>query len=50
MSNTAPCRCCSLRYSSYCIGCQFVKYGLGLSAKEYEEHLRRKDNGTIKEE
>lgn len=36
-----PCSRCGLRYSSYCIGCQYVKDGLGLSAKEYEEYLKR---------
>lgn len=41
-----PCKECYLRYSSYCIGCQYVKDGLGLSAKEYEEYLkRRKEKG-----
>ena len=38
-----PCKNCYLRYSSYCIGCQYVKDGLGLSAKEYEDIHQRKD-------
>lgn len=35
-----PCTKCGLRYSSYCIGCAYVKHGLGLSDKEYLECLK----------
>lgn len=35
MPNEAICKKCYLRYSSYCIGCSNVKYGLNLSDKEY---------------
>ena len=37
-----PCKNCYLRYSSYCIGCQYVKDGLGLSNEEYIEYLKRR--------
>ena len=39
------CNKCSLRHSSYCLNCQFVKYGLCLTDAEYMELLKkRKEN------
>lgn len=34
-----PCKKCGLQYSSYCVNCVYVKTGLNLSDKEYQEIL-----------
>ena len=34
--NVEPCKNCWLRYSSYCMGCQYWADGIGLEAKSYE--------------
>ena len=39
--DSIPCKRCYLHYSSYCIGCRYVKYGLNLTDKEYQEYLQR---------
>ena len=39
--DSLPCKRCYLHYSSYCIGCRYVKYGLNLTDKEYQEYLQR---------
>ena len=37
-----PCKRCYLHHSSYCIGCRYVKYGLSLTDKEYQEYLQKR--------
>lgn len=49
MSHKPPCENCGLRYSSYCIGCQYVKSGLGLTDKEYEGYLKTRKNPNDEE-
>lgn len=43
MSNEAICKKCYLRYSSYCIGCNNVRYGLNLTVSEYLLLLKTQD-------
>lgn len=40
----AECKKCGLQYSSYCIGCLYVKQGLNLTDKEYTEYLKSHTN------
>lgn len=35
-----PCEKCGLHFTSYCVNCIFVKTGLNLSDKEYQELLK----------
>lgn len=31
----SKCKNCGLQYSSYCIGCKYEMYGLGMTTTEY---------------
>lgn len=38
-----PCEKCGLQYSSYCIGCKYEMYGLGMNTPEYINSKAERD-------
>lgn len=47
MPNDKVCEKCNLRYSSYCLGCSSVKYGLNLTYEEYLKLLKIQDERCV---